>query len=446
MAGKKVGKNSVVKVVKSGLCHGCGNCYNVCSHGAIRIDYNTEKGIFLPQIHEDKCTQCGLCVEVCSGKGFDFGKMYLNLFERQPEDAWLGINRKIYTANASDLELRKQASSGGVLSAMLIFLLDKKKVDGVIVTRFSHNNPLLPETFIARSAQEIIQAKGSKYCPVSANKILSDAMNSGGKYAFVGLPCHIQSLRLLQEEKPEYRLCIPYVFGLMCSNTSTAKGTEYFLKKHNINPDYIRALSYRGQGWIGYIRVLTDKKEIMFSRTPAKLKEKIMHAVAFHTSFSMKRCLTCCDHTCEFADISFGDPRFKEYLKAEKTGKTLVLIRSESGEAIYNEALSAGYIINDWQLNGKEFYKGQNISFKKAYGSHLRFNKFIGAANPEYHFKVIKPGKNSMQRILHYYPSYWAKNSFAIALLYPYALMFRTVLNKGFMLYPFKKLMKKILK
>lgn len=66
-----------VAVVDEGVCVSalgmrCEVCYRACPliDEAITIDYRVREGdavhaVFMPQVHEDACTGCGLCVERC---------------------------------------------------------------------------------------------------------------------------------------------------------------------------------------------------------------------------------------------------------------------------------------------------------------------------------------------------------------------------------------------
>ena len=47
-------------------CYGCGVCAASCPHKIIKIQLN-KKGFYEPVlVDKDKCTQCGLCREVCA--------------------------------------------------------------------------------------------------------------------------------------------------------------------------------------------------------------------------------------------------------------------------------------------------------------------------------------------------------------------------------------------
>ena len=55
------------------------------------------------------------------------------------------------------------------------------------------------------------------------------------------------------------------------------------------------------------------------------------------------RCYLCPDLTAEFADISVGDPWYRE-IGEEEPGRSLILIRSEKGRNIFHSAMAKGYV------------------------------------------------------------------------------------------------------
>ncbi len=48
-------------------CCGCGACGDVCSKGAISF-FVDEQGFMYPEINEEKCIECEMCLRVCPFK------------------------------------------------------------------------------------------------------------------------------------------------------------------------------------------------------------------------------------------------------------------------------------------------------------------------------------------------------------------------------------------
>ena len=51
------------------------------------------------------------------------------------------------------------------IAALLVYLLEQDIIDGAIVLRMDPERPAETEVVVARTRDEIVEAKGSKYCP-----------------------------------------------------------------------------------------------------------------------------------------------------------------------------------------------------------------------------------------------------------------------------------------
>ena len=80
----------------------------------------------------------------------------------------------MWTGFANNHEIRGKAASGGVITQTLIYLLENKIVDAVIVAKQGMPSPEKARAFIARTKNEIVQCSQSIYIPVSMLDILRD--------------------------------------------------------------------------------------------------------------------------------------------------------------------------------------------------------------------------------------------------------------------------------
>ncbi len=194
------GEGTISSVVEDNLCTGCGTCIALCPNDAIEMVIDEKKGVYVPKLDGRKCNNCGICMKVCPGHEVDFKGLNLEIFGKEPEDILIGNYLNCYVGHATDYDIRYNSASGGLVTALLIFALEEGLIDGALVTRMKKDKPLEPEPFIARTREEIIEARGSKYCPVPANVALREILeaNEGERFAVVGLPCHIHGMRRAQ--------------------------------------------------------------------------------------------------------------------------------------------------------------------------------------------------------------------------------------------------------
>ncbi|MEM2359157.1 MAG: coenzyme F420 hydrogenase/dehydrogenase beta subunit N-terminal domain-containing protein [Candidatus Jordarchaeales archaeon] len=218
-------KGNICFVVESGLCAGCGTCYSFCPNNAIRIIKNSKNGFLIATVDEKKCSKCGICVEVCPGFSFDFEKTRLELFKENKVNFFVGPYLNAYLGYSTDHDIRYMSSSGGLVTALLLFALEEGLIDGAIVTKMEG---LEATPIIAENNEEIIAASGSKYCPVPLNIALKRVLETekGKKFAIVGLPCHIHGVRKAEKNK-ELKEKIAFLLGLFCGGAPTFSGTEF---------------------------------------------------------------------------------------------------------------------------------------------------------------------------------------------------------------------------
>lgn len=214
------GKLTIDPVVKHRLCTGCGVCAAVCPRGAIEMVAHRRKGCHLPRLDRKRCTRCGLCHQVCPGHGVDFDSLNDELFGDTHEDAALGRYLGCYTGHPL-------GAGGGLVTSLLNFALEENLIDGALVTRAGGNNPLEPEAFIAKSSNEVLSPAGTMSGPVvTIDKALNEILHTDGRYAVVGLPCHIQALRKVERQIPGLSERIRYRISTLCGLNHRLCGGE----------------------------------------------------------------------------------------------------------------------------------------------------------------------------------------------------------------------------
>lgn len=330
---------NIEKVVQMDLCTGCGTCVAFCPQEAINIKNDDSRGVYIPEINAAKCNSCGICLKVCPGMEIDFRELNIALFGQEPSNL-LGNHLKCFSgySNSFNSETTVTVSSGGAATQLLITALEKGLVDGALVTRMRKDNPLKPETIIAETANEIVSAAGSKYCPCPTNLGLKEVLKKEGRFAAVGVPCHIHAIRKAQQIFPELRKKIPITIGLFCAHATSFKGTEAVLRKLRVSKNQTSKLTYRGHGWPGYLCVeTTDGRSY---RLPLSKSFKSYYPVFDSYLFVPWCCLFCQDHFNQLADISVGDAWLPEFA-GSKIGQSLLVVRSDIGQELVKKAVSS---------------------------------------------------------------------------------------------------------
>jgi coenzyme F420 hydrogenase subunit beta len=227
-------------------------------------------------------------------------------------------------------------SSGGTVTALLSHALESGVITAALVTRMRRDKPWLPETFIAGSPEEVFSARGSKYCPVPVNSLLKEIIRKEGRFAVVGLPCHIYGMRMAQKVSIHLREKVVLSFGLFCAGGRSFRGTEAFLLQAGLHLSDVESLAYRGSGWPGKIEVNASGGRAVICDYEAGYPFMCMNDI--------HRCSLCPDKSSELADISFGDLWLAEERHAIGSGKSVCIARSKAGEDLMEDAARNGKV------------------------------------------------------------------------------------------------------
>ncbi len=325
-------------------CTMCGNCLAVCPRNALMAVDDAIKA-------NANCISCRSCIRNCPGYEFDFPQFNKSIFGsfNNAYSPFLGYYQELKIGRC--LNKAKKASSGGLVSALLASAMENKLVDGVIVIDFDKG--FKPVAKVVRTKNGILRAAGSKYSVVPVNEVLK-TFRKGENYAFVGLPCHIHGIRLLQKNNFAPASQIKFCVGLFCGRTMHSCATKFIIKKLKCYPQNIIDISYRGGAWPGGFRVqeFNGKKYFLHKR----------YYDLFNLMFNPKRCLACPDYTSEFADVSVGDC----WIKGKEAYST-VIVRTPKGKQLFSAAKN----LECFNISLRDIVKTHpNFSYKQ--GASLR--------------------------------------------------------------------------
>ena len=352
-------------------------------------------------------------MDSCPGVGVDLVKMADEFFmdDGTKTDKWVGHYLKCFTGHSNDEDIRYHCASGGMVSQFLIFLLEKGYIDGAVVTAFDPKNELLVRSYIAHNREEVLQAKSSKYAPVSLHGMAQAIkQDKGTRYVIVGLPCHIQGFRKLEAVDRKFREKIAGYFAIYCSSGRTFYLTEHVFKERGIRKEDLTYFAYRDEGCLGSlvakqrrgIRVANSNSETALYKEDEVYKERFQsYYHPLRSFFIPRRCLFCIDHYGELGDVCFGDIHIKPYMD-DKIGVNSLVVRTRQWLDLLEEAKSEGFITLD-EIPVETLNASQQMAGKKK-GRNERFivlNKRLGRVMPKYDVQL--PDKIGLKAILDYF-------------------------------------------
>lgn len=369
---------NILYTVRNNICTGCGICSAACPSSAITTI--TKNGLFIPQIDNSKCNNergCHRCYDSCPGVGVELEEKSSILFNHHDssKNKYIGHYINCYTGYSADNQLRYHAASGGLVSRFLIWLFEKKIIDGAVVTSFDKSAPLKVRSFIASSIEDIRNSKSSKYSPVSLHQAIQELKKKHfGKYVVVGLPCHIEGMRKLMEIDKSVRERVIGLFSLYCSGTRSFYMTEYLMKKRGIDMDSIDYLAYRDNGCLGGMVVKGEDIDYY--------EDYQSYYHPLRSFFTPRRCHLCVDHFGELADVSFGDIHVAPYSK-DKVGVNSVVVRSSYWNELIKQAHEEGFISLE-SLDVDVLLQSQKMS-------KVKKSRYMGFCIVNERFKKVSP-------------------------------------------------------
>jgi coenzyme F420 hydrogenase subunit beta len=244
---------------------------------------------------------------------------------------------EIWEGYAADPEVRFNGSSGGLASALALYCLEKGGMSGVLHTGPDADQPLKNKTYFSQGWTGLLQRTGSRYAPASPCDGISRIEEASGSSVFVGKGCDVEAIRKAQEVRPELGTKLGLAIGIFCAGTPSSQATLRLLTQLGVNPGGVADMRYRGKGWPGNFTVTMRDG-------PPPVSIPYMDAWEFLQKYRPHRCYLCPDSTAELADISCGDPWYRE-VKEDPQGFSLVLVRTERGRQIVHGAIEAGYVV-----------------------------------------------------------------------------------------------------
>lgn len=314
-----------MKTRKLDLCVSCEICSATCPEDTITME--NRFGQFLPKVNDEKCTKCGLCLELCPG--IDINPLKLR-HRKISNNIFNGVCLESYTAHSNNLEIRKNSASGGLITTLITELIKKKEFDAAFVLDFGKFDGKSARLKATNSINEILKAAKSKYIPASVyNVIKTLEKGDNRRYIIVGTPCQIYGIKkfIKKFNISEENLLF---LGLFCDKTLNFNIIQYFEDTYRKLNEKLIKFKYRTKekyGWPGNSKIYFDSgRELIIERSIRMELKKF---------FQLNRCLFCLDQLNKFADISFGDCYIER--KSDFNGKSSVIVRTKKGREIFDK-------------------------------------------------------------------------------------------------------------
>ncbi len=363
---------NIGEVVKSGLCVGCGICAFADPVG--EMIFSQKRGQNIPLLTNGNIND-ELAFAVCPGKGYKIIEESRNLYNGSKYDPDLGYIYNKYAACSTDREVLKNASSGGIMSQIAIYLLENKIIDRVLTTHFKYESGVSTVCILARNKTEILQSQGSKYCPVDLSLAVREIKSNDYKVAIIGTPCQIAGIRNIQKIDEEFNRKIFITIGNFCGGIKKFNNINLIASRKGINPSGITFFRFRGNGQPGSMLIKEDSGKMIEIPYP---KYVGLTGISKHL-----RCHLCVDATGELVDIACGDAWLPRFLQDPDPWSVLITRNKKADDLIQD--MKKLNLVTTKSISSQEIKQSQheNLTSKKIrQKSRYYFYKRIGFMLP----------------------------------------------------------------
>lgn len=363
------------EVISKNLCTDCGACSMVCPKQA--ITYQETPTSYEPVLAGDCLGEkCTMCSDACAGAFVPRTKSEETFFGRARLDDGVentqGVLKDVYIGQWKEMDILQESGSGGFVTGLLSFALDRGLIDGAVVSVPNKKYPYLSEPMVATTREQLIEAAGSRYDSYPHLLGIKKAKEMGlKKIAVVCIPCYANALRkmMLQKKYAKYTDIVEYILGLWCVCNFSRTGVEFLMEsKFGVPREDVAWMSYRKRPFSGTVVVKTKDGE---EKREGFVTRHVYHRLS--SSFMLDACRNCVDAQCDLADLSFGDPwgyKLDENALSSGLGFSTCLVRSDKGKELVQMAKEAGMFsyFEDVKPEDRWFLPKTGAVITKCYG------------------------------------------------------------------------------
>ncbi len=342
------------EVIEPGICAACYGCVSFCTANDLNVlAIETDKPVYCD---EKNCLEDGICYLICP-RTSDLEKALKKRFHyEEPIGSYVAI-RSLRTTNK---EIAEVCCDGGVVTGLLEFLLDTKRIDGAVLSKRGgmwNNEPMIAMDFadlLKCAGSSLAQSKSVRdlgdlttYAPIFSALKKSNLMDLT-KLAVVGTPCQISTIRKMQLLHIVPSNLVHFTIGLFCFENFLMREDGKICLSKKIGADLDE---------IGKINLKED--------FTVRLKKGAVKHIDLDDLDPIVRpaCLACTDFSNYAADISVGG-------LGSPSGYTTTVARNQTAQRLINLAISQGYLEEVEQKEALEKIK-RMTERKRKRGEHM---------------------------------------------------------------------------
>jgi coenzyme F420 hydrogenase subunit beta len=316
------------EVIEPDICSECYGCVSFCTANELNVlEIKDEKPVYCD---EANCLEDGICYLICP-KTPDLDNALETKYQfKEPIGSFVAIRN----LRASNKKIGEVCCDGGVVTAILKFMLNTKRIDGAVLSKRVgtwNNKPMIATNF-----EDLLECAGSSlgqsqsvrdlgdlttYAPIFS-ALKGPKLTDLTRLAAVGTPCQISTIRKMQLLHIVPSHLVHFTIGLFCFENFLMHedGREFLANKIGTDLDQIEKINIKED----FIVKLKNGKVVHIDLDDLR-------------PIIRSGCLACTMFSNYTADISLGGLGSPE-------GYTTVLVRTRSAQDLINQAINQGYL------------------------------------------------------------------------------------------------------
>lgn len=355
-------------IVEQGLCIGCGLCESVAGPDRVQVR-RTVGGFEQPVVvGELEHATVDRIYDVCPGTRIEGLPEALLEEDTHVDNVW-GPWRRMVRGWAADDEVRYEGSTGGVMTALGIYLLESRRVDFILQVKTSTREPSFGDPCLSFTRADVIEAAGSRYGPAAPLRDFDAALARGQPFAFFAKPCDVSALRNLARHDPRVDRLVRYCIVMVCGGYGAPSTTRAFYRRIGVDPAEVTALRYRGRGCPGPTTVVAAGEARHFHYLDYWGDDESQWGLPF-------RCKICPDGIGEAADLAAADTWIggspNRVDSETDPGTNAIVARTRAGEELLAAAAADGALTLEYDIRPDELSMYQPHQMNKKYAVWAR--------------------------------------------------------------------------
>ncbi|MFN3208296.1 MAG: Coenzyme F420 hydrogenase/dehydrogenase, beta subunit C-terminal domain [Roseovarius sp.] len=351
---------SIREVVTHGLCIGCGLCEALAparwamlmnAGGRLRPAPVTAED---PDADAEILAACPGVVARAEAQG-------------DKADAVWGSYVHMGAAWAGDADIRFRAASGGVLTALGVHLLRTGKAAFILHCAADPARPMRSTWVISETPDAVAARAGSRYGPTDTLAGLEAALARGQPFAIIAKPCDAGAVRARARADARLDRLLVAMLVMVCGGASDLGKSQAVLDELGVEEEALALFRYRGHGNPGPTRVET--------REGSAFEKTYQEMWADEAGWRIQtRCKLCPDAIGEAADIAAADIWPGAEPEGEDAGFNGVILRSPAGQALFDDAVAAGDLVQGRDHAPRDYdgFQPHQVHRKRAMAARLR--------------------------------------------------------------------------